>query len=147
MDHFDIILAIVKYGNPWNKNCNIDSGHMDCRNNSVSNENTYCKIVNTFTKDRPGFSSERAPHRDRTTNSRPKLLKRKQYLVKCPQSWLDTKTFWLTDWLRAVKWLWVNTSKWSCFFFQTTTLLFFLYELYETDTKRLARDWNPTYLD
>jgi hypothetical protein len=47
-------------------------------------------------KDRPGFSSERAPHRDKTTNSRPKHLKRKQYLVKRPQSGLDTKTYWLT---------------------------------------------------
>jgi hypothetical protein len=67
------------------------------------------------------LSSERAPHRGRTTNSRPKLLKRKQHLVKCPQSGLDTKTYWLTDWLTvsrkvtltlkqwlsAVKWLWL----------------------------------------
>jgi hypothetical protein len=52
-----------------------------------------------LTKDRPGLSSERAPHRDRTANSRPKLLKRKQNLVKRPQSGLDTKTYWLTDWL------------------------------------------------
>jgi hypothetical protein len=37
--------------------------------------------------------SERELHRDRTTNSRPKLLKRKQYLVKRPQSGLDTKTY------------------------------------------------------
>jgi hypothetical protein len=49
-----------------------------------------------FTKNRLGLSSERAPHRDRTTNSRPKLLKRMQYLVKRPQSWLDIKTYWLT---------------------------------------------------
>jgi hypothetical protein len=47
----------------------------------------------TFTKDRPGLSSERAPHRHRTTNSRPKLLKRKRYLVKRPQSGLDIKTY------------------------------------------------------
>jgi hypothetical protein len=50
-----------------------------------------------LTKDRPSLSSERAPHRDTTTNSRPKLLQRKQYLVKRPQSGLDTKTYWLTD--------------------------------------------------
>jgi hypothetical protein len=37
----------------------------------------------------------RAPHRDKTTNSRPKHLKRKQYLnlVKRPQSKLDAKTY------------------------------------------------------
>jgi hypothetical protein len=52
-----------------------------------------------LTKDRPGLLSERAPHRDRTTNSRPKLLKRKHYLVKRPQSGLDTKTYWLINWL------------------------------------------------
>jgi hypothetical protein len=57
------------------------------------------------TKDRPGLSSERAPHSERTTNFRPKLLKRKQYLVKRPQNGLDTKTYWLTGWLSAVKWL------------------------------------------
>jgi hypothetical protein len=44
---------------------------------------------------RHDLSSERAPHRDRA-NSRPKLLKRKQYLVKRPQSGLDTKIYWLT---------------------------------------------------
>jgi hypothetical protein len=33
------------------------------------------------------------PHRDRTTNPRPKLLKRKQYLVIRPQSGLATKTY------------------------------------------------------
>jgi hypothetical protein len=53
------------------------------------------------------LSAERAPHKDRTTNSRPKLLKRKRYLVKRPQSGLDTKTYWLTDWPTAVKWLWL----------------------------------------
>jgi hypothetical protein len=40
-----------------------------------------------------GLSSERASHRDRTTNSRPRLLKKKQYLVKRPRNGLDTKTF------------------------------------------------------
>jgi hypothetical protein len=57
------------------------------------------------------LSSERTPHKDRTTNSRPKLLKRKQYLVKRSQSGIDTKTYWMTDWLTdwlwAVKWLWL----------------------------------------
>jgi hypothetical protein len=52
-----------------------------------------------LTKDRPGLSSERSSHRDRATNSRPKLMKRKEYLVKRPQSGLNTKTYWLTDWL------------------------------------------------
>jgi hypothetical protein len=42
------------------------------------------------------YRSARVPHRDRTTNSRPELLKRKQYLVKRPQSGLDTKTYWPT---------------------------------------------------
>jgi hypothetical protein len=49
------------------------------------------------TNDRPDLLSERAPQRDSTTNSRPKVLKRKQYLVKRPQSGLDTETYWLTD--------------------------------------------------
>jgi hypothetical protein len=61
---------------------------------------------------RPRLSSERAPHRDRTTNSRPKILKRKQYLVKRPQSGLDTKTYWLTDWLSAVNLLWLWLCQW-----------------------------------
>jgi hypothetical protein len=46
-----------------------------------------------YTQDRPGLSSERAPHRDRRTNSRHKHLKRKKYLVKRPQSGLDVKTY------------------------------------------------------
>jgi hypothetical protein len=35
----------------------------------------------------------RALHGDKTTNFRPKHLKRKQYLVKHPQSGLDSKTY------------------------------------------------------
>jgi hypothetical protein len=49
-----------------------------------------------YSHTRPSLSSKRAPHRDRTRNSRPKHLKRKQYLVKRPQSGLDAKTYWLT---------------------------------------------------
>jgi hypothetical protein len=49
-----------------------------------------------FTKGRPGLSSEKAPRRDKTTNFTPKHLTRKQYLLKRPQSGLDTKTYWLT---------------------------------------------------
>jgi hypothetical protein len=60
---------------------------------------------------RHDLSSKRAPHRDRTTNSRPKLLKMKQYLVKRPQSGLENKTYWLTDWLSAVKLLWLLTKR------------------------------------
>jgi hypothetical protein len=56
-----------------------------------------------LTKVRPGLSSERALHRDRTTNCRLKLLKGKQYLVKRPQNGLDTKTYWPS----AVKWFWL----------------------------------------
>jgi hypothetical protein len=48
-------------------------------------------IIDIITKDRPGLSSERAPHRDKITNFRPKHLKRKQYLVIRPQSGHDTK--------------------------------------------------------
>jgi hypothetical protein len=55
-----------------------------------------------LTKDRPGLSSETAPQRDKTTNSRPKHLKRKQYLVKRPQSGLDAKTYWLMTVSRKV---------------------------------------------
>jgi hypothetical protein len=55
------------------------------------------KVTLTLTSDRTDLSSERASHRDRTTNYRPKLLKTKQSLVKRPQSWLDTKTYWVTD--------------------------------------------------
>jgi hypothetical protein len=43
--------------------------------------------------EKPGPSSQMALHTDRTTNSRPELLKGKQYLVKRPQSGLDTKTY------------------------------------------------------
>jgi hypothetical protein len=44
-------------------------------------------------KGRSGLMSERTHHKDRTTDFRPKFLKRKQYLVKHPQSGLDTKTY------------------------------------------------------
>jgi hypothetical protein len=86
----------------------------------VKDKDVNCKCTHRqmtrlwLTKDRPGLSSERAPHRDRKTNSRPKLLKRKQYLVKRPQSGLNTKTYWLTDWLSAVKWLWLTFDFFKC---------------------------------
>jgi hypothetical protein len=38
-------------------------------------------------------SRQRGHSKEMTTNSRPKLLKRKQNLVKRPQSGLDTKTY------------------------------------------------------
>jgi hypothetical protein len=66
--------------------------------------NVTLTLSSLVTKERPGLSSERAPHRERTINSRPKLLKRKQYLVKRPQSGLATKTYWLT----VVMWLWLE---------------------------------------
>jgi hypothetical protein len=50
------------------------------------------------------LSSERAPHRDRATNSILKLLKRKNYLVKRPQSWLDPD--WLTISSKVTLTLW-----------------------------------------
>jgi hypothetical protein len=49
-----------------------------------------------LTKDRPGLSSERAPHTDKARHFRPKHLKRKQYLVKRPQSGSTPRH---TDWL------------------------------------------------
>jgi hypothetical protein len=67
-------------------------------------------------KDRPGLSSERAPYRDRTRNSRPKLLKRKQYVVKRPQSGLDTKTHWLTVSLKVT--LTLQASVLHCYIWQ-----------------------------
>jgi hypothetical protein len=62
---------------------------------TVSRKVTSTSSDRLYTKNRPGLSSERAPHRDRTTNSRHKLLIRKKYPVKRPQSGLDTKTCWL----------------------------------------------------
>jgi hypothetical protein len=53
---------------------------------------------------RRAILSERAPHRDKTTNSRLKHLRRKQYLVKRPQSGLDTKTYWMSAVIEH--WLW-----------------------------------------
>jgi hypothetical protein len=44
-------------------------------------------------------SRQRGHPTDRTTYSRHKLLKRKQYLVKCRQSGLDTKAYIHSDWL------------------------------------------------
>jgi hypothetical protein len=68
------------------------------KHKNVNSKYIHRKITRLWlTKDRPGISSNGAPYRYRTTNSRPKLLKRKHYLVKCPQSGLNTKTYWLTD--------------------------------------------------
>jgi hypothetical protein len=64
----------------------------DCTENTVPVAAQFLSRKDA-TKDRPGLTSERASHRDRTTNSRPKLLKRKKYLVEHPQSALDTKTY------------------------------------------------------
>jgi hypothetical protein len=62
------------------------------KDKNINIKRTHRKMARLWLiKDRPGLSSARAPHRDRTTNSRPTLLKRKQYLVTRPQSGLDTK--------------------------------------------------------
>jgi hypothetical protein len=71
-----------------------------------------------LTKDRPGLSSERAPHKDNTTHFRPKHLKRKQHLVKRPQSGLDTRTYWLTDWLTISRKETLTLTAWYVYYVQ-----------------------------
>jgi hypothetical protein len=67
------------------------------KDKNVNSKCTHRQMTRLWlTKERPGLSSERAPDRDKTTNSRPNHLKRKQYLVKRPQSGLEAKTHWLT---------------------------------------------------
>jgi hypothetical protein len=61
---------------------------------------------------RHGLSSERAPHRDRTTNSRPKHLKRKQYLFRRPQSGLDTRH---ADWLTVSRKVTLTIENWKTY--------------------------------
>jgi hypothetical protein len=71
---------------------------------------TVCQVTLSLRHD---LSSKRVPHRDRT-NSRAKLLKRKQYLVTSPRVGSTPRH---TDWLSAVKWLWL------CYFGLTLPLL------------------------
>jgi hypothetical protein len=83
-----------------------------CERQNVNNKFAHRQTTRLWlTMDRPSLSSERVPQRDRTTNSRPKLLKRKQYLVKRPQSGLDTKTYWLTVSRKAT--LTLTLRRWS----------------------------------
>jgi hypothetical protein len=61
--------------------------------------NTEILIVNVQTDKWLDYDlqrTERGRPSERTENSRTKLLKRKKYLVKRPQSGLNTKTYWLT---------------------------------------------------
>jgi hypothetical protein len=60
-------------------------------------------------KDRRGLSSERAPHRDRTTNSRPKHLKN-AISGQMSTKWARSQDI-LTDWLPPVKSLWLRKDR------------------------------------
>jgi hypothetical protein len=68
------------------------------KDKNVNSKCTHRQMTRLWlTKNKPGLSSEREPHRDKTTNFRSKHLKGKQYLVNRSQSELDTKTYWQTD--------------------------------------------------
>jgi hypothetical protein len=70
-------------------------------------QNVYSKCAHKqmtrlwLTKDRPGLSSERATHRDRTTNS-----SKGSNIWSASTKWARYQDV-LTDWLLAVKWLWL----------------------------------------
>jgi hypothetical protein len=60
-----------------------------------------CRLID------PGLSSERVPYRDRTTNSRPKLLKGSAIWLNVHKVGSTPRhTDWLT--LSAAKWLWIH---------------------------------------
>jgi hypothetical protein len=100
--------------------------------NSWKGSNIWSKVHNVGSTPRHTLSDydlslERAPHRDRTTHSRRKLLKGSN-MCQTSTKWARHKTYWLTDWMSAVKWLWLwpvvreGATQWQDNKFQTQAL-------------------------
>jgi hypothetical protein len=68
-----------------------------CERRNVNSKCTHRQMTRLWpSKEGPCLSSERAPLQRQDNKFQTQTLEKKQYLVKRPQSGLDTKTYWVT---------------------------------------------------